>query len=77
MVQQYNLNVERQLPGDFVLTVGYAGSRSTHILVDGVNLNIASPECLRSNNANFDPHTLSVAAEPMPYGNFGTIANIN
>ena len=34
MVQQFNLNVEHQLPGNVVLTAGYAGSRSTHILVD-------------------------------------------
>jgi hypothetical protein len=43
MVQQYNLNVEHQMPGDVVLTVGYAGSRSTHILVSQVNENISSP----------------------------------
>jgi hypothetical protein len=42
-VQQFNLNVERQLPGNVVLTAGYAGSRSSHILVDGLNLNIGSP----------------------------------
>jgi len=43
MVQQYNLNIERQLPGDVVLTAGYAGSRSTHLLVSQVNENISSP----------------------------------
>ena len=43
MVQQYNLNVERQMPGDVVLTAGYAGSHSTHILVSQVNENISSP----------------------------------
>jgi hypothetical protein len=43
MVQQYNFNVERQLPGDIVLTVGYAGSHSTHILVGQVNENVGSP----------------------------------
>jgi hypothetical protein len=42
-VQQFNLNVERQLPGNIVLTAGYAGSRSSHILVDGLNLNVGSP----------------------------------
>ena len=45
MVQQYNLNIEHQLPGNVVLTAGYAGSRSTHILVDGLNLKLNSP-CL-------------------------------
>ena len=43
VVQQFNLNVERQLPGNVVLTVGYAGSRSAHILVSQLNENLASP----------------------------------
>ncbi len=42
-VQQFNVNVEHQLPGQLVLTVGYAGSRSSHILVDGNNLNVTTP----------------------------------
>jgi hypothetical protein len=42
-VQQFNLNVERQLPGQVVLTMGYAGSRGHHILIDGNNLNVATP----------------------------------
>jgi Carboxypeptidase regulatory-like domain len=43
IVQQFNLNVEHQLPGNVVLTVGYAGSRSAHILVSQVNENLGSP----------------------------------
>ncbi len=42
-VQQWNVNVERQLVGNLVLTAGYAGSRGTHILVAGNDLNTASP----------------------------------
>ena len=42
-VQQFNFNVEQELPGSVVMTVGYAGSRSHHILVDGSNLNVSSP----------------------------------
>ena len=42
-VQQFNVNVERQLIGNLVLTAGYAGSRGTHILVSGNNLNSSSP----------------------------------
>ncbi len=42
-VQQFNVNVERQLVGNLVLTAGYAGSRGTHILVAGNNLNTAAP----------------------------------
>ena len=44
MIQQFNLNVEHQLPGNIVLTAGYAGSRSSHILVNGLNMNIGSPK---------------------------------
>ena len=43
MVQQFNVNVERQVPGSIVLTVGYAGSRGRHILVAGNDLNTGSP----------------------------------
>jgi hypothetical protein len=43
MVQQFNANVERQLPGNVVLTVGYAGARGRHILVAGNDLNTSSP----------------------------------
>jgi hypothetical protein len=43
MVQQFNVNVERQVPGNVVLTVGYAGSRGRHILVAGNDLNTGSP----------------------------------
>ena len=42
-VRQYNLNVEQVLPGNVVLTMGYAGSRSNHILVAGNDLNTGSP----------------------------------
>ncbi len=42
-VQQFNVNLEHQLPSQIVLTVGYAGSRSSHILIDGNNINVGSP----------------------------------
>ena len=42
-VQQFNVNVERQIPGNLVITVGYAGSRGDHILVAGNNLNTFGP----------------------------------
>ena len=32
-IQQFNVNVEQELPGQVVVTAGYAGSRSSHILV--------------------------------------------
>ncbi|WP_263352510.1 TonB-dependent receptor [Acidicapsa acidisoli] len=42
-VQQFNVNIETQLAGNLVLTEGYAGSRGTHILVAGNNLNTSGP----------------------------------
>lgn len=50
-VQQFNLNVEQLLPGSVVFTMGYAGSRGTHILQFGNNLNISSPSaCVGSSS---------------------------
>jgi len=48
IVQQYNLNIEQQLPANVVLTMGYAGSKSSHILVDGLNMNVGSPSACGS-----------------------------
>ena len=42
-VLQYNANVERQLPGNIVLTVGYAGSHGNHILVAGNAIDTNGP----------------------------------
>ncbi|HXJ96888.1 MAG TPA: carboxypeptidase regulatory-like domain-containing protein [Terriglobia bacterium] len=42
-IQQFNLNVERQLPGNILLTVGYAGARSNHLLSGDSNVNLGSP----------------------------------
>ena len=43
MVQQFNFSVEHEMPGQIVLTMGYVGSRTSHILVDGNNINLTSP----------------------------------
>ena len=56
MVQQFNLNIERQLPGNIVLTAGYAGTRSTHILFYGLNMNVSAPSaCVGSGSPNQTP----------------------
>ncbi len=73
VVQQYNLNIEHQLPGNVVLTMGYAGAHSTHILVDGQNLNIASPTGCGVNPG----YTLGCGIASAPYGPFTNVANIN
>ncbi|MGP0071861.1 MAG: carboxypeptidase regulatory-like domain-containing protein [Bryobacteraceae bacterium] len=42
-IQQFNFNVEQEIPGQIVLTAGYAGSRSSHLLDSGNNINVGSP----------------------------------
>jgi len=42
-VHQYNANVERQLPGDVLITAGYAGAVGGHLLVSGNDINVNSP----------------------------------
>jgi hypothetical protein len=69
-VQQFNLNIERELPGSVVATIGYAGSRSHHILVDGGNLNVASPTAC----GVVPGYTLGCGVPTAPFGPFTTIA---
>jgi hypothetical protein len=73
-VQQFNANIEHQLVGNLVLTAGYAGSRGTHVLVAGNNLNTASP------NACGTVASYTIGCNPdgspyiPPYGTFDTIS---
>lgn len=61
-VVQYNANVEHQLPGNIVLTVGYAGSRGDHILVAGNAINTSGPSgCVGGS------YTLGCAAGGAPF----------
>jgi hypothetical protein len=71
MVQQFNLNVEHQLPGNVVLTAGYAGSRSSHILSSFENLNVASPSACGTAG-----YSLGCGISSPPYPNLGTIYSI-
>jgi Carboxypeptidase regulatory-like domain len=75
MIQQYNLNVEHQVPGNVVLTVGYAGSYSTHILVDGMNLNIHSPNACPGGSAPVAGYTFG-CGYVAPVSPFGVISDI-
>jgi hypothetical protein len=42
-IQQFNFDVEKELPGQVVVTAGYAGARSSHLLEYGNNINLGSP----------------------------------
>ena len=71
-IQQFNINIERQLPGDVLLTVGYAGARSNHLLTSDFNVNMTSPTACGT-VANY---TLGCGAPPTPWPNFGDIYDV-
>ena len=66
-IQQYNLNVERQMPGNVVLTAGYAGSRSTHILVSQANENLNEPSACPGKANAVAGYTLGCGLGDFPY----------
>jgi hypothetical protein len=67
MIQQYNLNIEQQLPGDVVLTAGYAGSKSTHILVGQLNENLNDPNACPDGAHPVTGYTLGCGFGNFPY----------
>ncbi|HUA14259.1 MAG TPA: carboxypeptidase-like regulatory domain-containing protein [Verrucomicrobiae bacterium] len=67
MVQQYNLNVEHQLPGNVVLTAGYAGSKSTHILVGQSNENLNEPSACPGEPNETAGYTVGCGFGNFPY----------
>ncbi len=67
IIQQFNLNVERQLPGNVVLTVGYGGSRSAHILVSQLNENLSSPSACPGGSDFVPGYTLGCGFPSFPY----------
>jgi hypothetical protein len=72
VIQQFNLNVERQLPGNVVLTAGYAGTRSAHILTSQLNENLNEPSACPG-GSNFVPgsgYTLGCGFGTFPYAGF-------
>lgn len=77
IVQQFNLNVERQLPGNVVLTAGYAGSRSAHILVSQVNENVASPLACPGTGFTVPGYTLGCGRSLIIPGNPFQLVNSN
>jgi Carboxypeptidase regulatory-like domain len=67
IIQQFNLNVERQLPGNVVLTVGYGGSRSAHILVSQLNENLNQPSACPGEANAVPGYTLGCGLGDFPY----------
>jgi hypothetical protein len=78
MVQQFNFNVERQLPGNVVLTIGYAGSRSHHILVGQENENLNDPNACPDGFTPVAGYTLGCGIGYFPYAApYQTVASNN
>jgi len=68
IIQQFNLNVERQLPGNVVLTVGYGGSRTAHVLVSQLNENLSSPTACDPTSSTYVPgYTVGCGFPTYPY----------
>ena len=67
MVQQYNLNIQHQLPGNVVLTAGYAGSKSTHVLVSQANENLNQPSACPGEAHATAGYTLGCGLGDFPY----------
>ena len=62
----WNVNVQRALPGQFIATVGYAGSRGLH-LYRNTDVNIPTP------STGADGRPFFAAGLPRPNRSFGTI----
>jgi hypothetical protein len=78
MIQQFNLNVERQLPGNVVLTIGYAGSRSQHILVSQENENLNDPNACPDGFSPVAGYTLGCGLGYFPFAApYQTVASNN
>ncbi|MFY9905223.1 MAG: carboxypeptidase regulatory-like domain-containing protein [Terriglobales bacterium] len=70
MIQQFNLNVERQIPGNIVLTMGYAGTRSEHILTSQLNENLNDPNACSDGSSPVAGYTLGCNFGIFPYAGF-------
>ena len=78
-VQQWNLNVQRELPSHVVLSVAYVGSKGTHLTLenDGNQLCPVSGGgvCGAADTNPFAPGQPITTADCTSFGNNGTLAN--
>jgi len=73
IVEQFNFDLEQQLPGQIVLTAGYAGSRGHHLTISGLgNVNLNSPTACAGGPNEVAGYTLGCGPSgqfvPAPYG---------
>ncbi len=84
--QQWNLDLQRQFHGDFLLDVAYAGSKGTHLPMHNQDLNQLPPQFLPKSAADVPGLTAQVSnpfagnctgcTGPMQSGGIGTNANV-
>jgi Carboxypeptidase regulatory-like domain len=67
IVQQFNFNIEHQMPGNVVLTAGYAGTRSAHILTSQLNENLNEPSACPGEPGAVAGYTLGCGFGNFPY----------
>jgi hypothetical protein len=77
-VVYWNADVQRQLPGKFLLDVGYVANRAKHISANIRNINQLDPQYLALGdalNAQWTPELGQQYNVPLPYASFaGTVA---
>jgi hypothetical protein len=69
----WNVDVQRALPGNILLDVGYVGNRATHISSNLENLNQGNPKNLALGNVLAQPLTPTISAQyniPYPWPGF-------
>ena len=76
-IQQFNVNVEHQFPGNFVVTAAYAGSRSAHILVSQVNENTGQPSACPGGLNATPGYTLGCGTFPFAFPFFNIVDSNN
>jgi Carboxypeptidase regulatory-like domain/TonB dependent receptor len=71
-VQQWNFDIQRQLPGNTLFDIAYAGSKGTHLPMHSQDLNQLPPQYLPTNAAQVSALTTLV---PNPF--FGVVQSGN
>lgn len=76
MVQQYSIDIQRELPGNIALELGYVGSHSTHMTLGtpSININALNPSYLSQGTTTLN------ASVPNPYYGLiktGTLSGAN
>jgi trimeric autotransporter adhesin len=75
-VQEYSLEVQREVPSGFVLTVGALGSHSLHLLEHGLNIDQLNPALFSTAAAQLQAHA-NVANPFYNNGGVGTLGTAN